>query len=72
VPGDDTYLGVLADGCHRSWYRWNELLYPPDCIGILPKFKPLFVESFFPDTFWAFPLGQRQGGLEIPTETVVY
>ena len=21
VPGDDSYLGMFADGCHRSYYR---------------------------------------------------
>jgi hypothetical protein len=27
VPGNDAYPGVLADGCHRSWYRWNKVLF---------------------------------------------
>ena len=22
VPGNDTYPGVLADGCHRFWFVW--------------------------------------------------
>jgi hypothetical protein len=21
MPGDDSYLGMLANGCHRFWYR---------------------------------------------------
>jgi hypothetical protein len=73
VPGDNTYLRVFADGCHLSFYRLIELLFPQDCIGLLHNLKPESAESLhFRPFFYVHRPNDRQAGLEIPTETVVY
>jgi len=41
VPGNNTYFGVFADGCHR----FCSVFYPPDCSGLLKNIKRIFVES---------------------------
>jgi hypothetical protein len=73
VPGNDTYPGVFADGCHRSWYRLEKVFFPPDCSGLFNKLKRIFVEFWVcRANFSGEGRGRFQNGLEIPTEMVVY
>jgi hypothetical protein len=53
VPGNDAYPGVFADGCHRSLYRWEKVLFPPNSIGIFPHLKTDFVNYFAPPTIFS-------------------
>jgi hypothetical protein len=45
VPGNDTYPGVLADGCHRFGLGVDTFLFPQDCSGDFNFLERLFVES---------------------------
>jgi hypothetical protein len=48
VPGNYAYPGMFADGCHLSFYRLNEQLFPQDCIGLLLNLKLESVDCFLP------------------------
>jgi hypothetical protein len=50
MPGNDAYLGVFADGCHRSWYWWIQLLLSQIVSAFSCLFKPKFAD---------FPLFER-------------
>ena len=71
VPGNNAYLRVFADGCHRSQDRWNKVPFP-QIVSAFPRnsYRNL-VNIFIPLVFWR---GQKRfpRGLVIPTETVVY
>jgi hypothetical protein len=72
MPGNDAYPRVFAGCCHRSWYRWEKVLFPPDCIGIFAHLETISVE--FLNSFAIFSGRKKKfiPGLVIPTEMVVY
>jgi len=73
VPGNDTYLGVLADGCHRFGFVKVNFSFRKIVAVFSTIWKGFLVNlSFSVQILPPRPQNDSGAGLEIPTDLVVY
>jgi hypothetical protein len=73
VPGNDTYLGVLADGCHRFGFVKVNFSFRKIVAVFSTIWNGFLVNLSTGAQFLPSWLQNESGaGLEIPTDSVVY